>query len=119
MTDSPVRWGILGTGAIADTFARALAAVDGAVIQAVGSRTAEGAERFGDTHQVPNRHPSYAALAADPAVAVVYTATPNPPPQENGILSHEHGKPVLHDIFTESRMGRPVLFRFCGPIKKN
>ena len=31
MTDKPIRWGILGTGAIANTFATALASLDDAV----------------------------------------------------------------------------------------
>lgn len=95
MTDKPIRWGILGTGSIANTFATALASLDDAVVQAVGSRTQAGAEAFGDAHGIPNRHASYEALAADPEVDVIYIATLNSLHPENSILCLNHGKAVL------------------------
>ena len=94
MTDdvsSPVRWGILGTGAIARTFATDLERTDSGVVVAVGSRTRESAERFG----VGRPHGSYEELVADPEVDVVYVATPHPMHRDNAILALEAGKPVL------------------------
>ena len=95
MTDKPLRWGIMGTGLIAGTFAEDLKLTDSGVVTAVGSRAAESAERFADRHRVPARHSSYAALANDPDVDVVYVATPHPLHHGNGRLALEAGKPVL------------------------
>ena len=51
-----LHWGILGTGGIAATFARGLAETETGELVAVGSRTQESAERFGDEHNVLRRH---------------------------------------------------------------
>jgi len=90
-----IRWGILGTGAIAKKFASGLAAVDDATLVAVGSRTQERAEEFGDEFTVPRRHGSYAELGADPEVDVIYVATPHPFHKECTLLCLEGGKAVL------------------------
>ena len=76
-----VRWGILSTGSIARSFAKGLEAVPGAELVAVGSRTQEAADAFGDEFGIPRRLPSYAALANDPDVDVIYVATPAFTPQ--------------------------------------
>ncbi|MEV4142945.1 Gfo/Idh/MocA family oxidoreductase [Amycolatopsis sp. NPDC049691] len=95
MTDKPLRWGIMGTGGIAGAFAEDLKLTDSGVVAAVGSRTAESAERFADARGVPTRHSSYEALANDPDVDVVYVATPHPLHHGNARLALEAGKPVL------------------------
>ena len=46
-SSEPIRWGILGTGAIAHHFARGLEALPDARLQAVGSRAQETAAAFG------------------------------------------------------------------------
>ncbi len=94
MTDT-IRWGILGTGWIANEFAQGLAEVADAELVAVGSRTAGSASRFADRFQVPRRHASYQALAEDPDVDVIYVATPNPMHKEHCLLCLSSGKPVL------------------------
>jgi len=94
MTDK-IRWGILSTGRIAGVFAKALQALPDAEIVAVGSRTAEAAERFGAEHGIPRRHASYEDLARDPEVQVVYVATPHPFHKDNAIMCLEAGKAVL------------------------
>ena len=73
----PVRWGILGTGSIAATFAADLKLVEGAVLAAVGSRTAEAAAAFAARHGFARAHGSWAGLAADDEVDVIYVATPH------------------------------------------
>jgi len=92
---SKIRWGIMGTGHIANTFATAIASLDDAVVQAVGSRTRESADKFGATYGIPNCHPTYEALAADPEVDAVYIATLNSLHEDNTILCLEAGKAVL------------------------
>lgn len=89
------RWGILGTGHIARTFTADLALLEDAVVQAVGSRSAERAEAFGEAFDIPHRHGSYEALAADDDVNVIYVATPHPAHAENMITCLDGGKAVL------------------------
>jgi predicted dehydrogenase len=92
---TPLRWGIIGTGGIAHTFARDLEHLDDALVAAVGSRSRESAEAFGEEFKVPARHDSYRSLVEDPTVDVVYVSTPHPMHHDNAMLALEHGKPVL------------------------
>lgn len=94
---SPVRWGILATGHIAESFATDLALVDGSELAAVGSRRPEAADdfaaRFGA--DATRAHGTYEALAADPDVDVIYVATPHSRHVEDVLLCFEAGKSVL------------------------
>ena len=90
-----VRWGILGTGAIAKQFVQALRFVPEAEVFAVGSRSRASAQEFADKKGIPRRHASYDDLASDPDVDVVYIATPHPFHAENATLCLEAGKAVL------------------------
>lgn len=93
---APIRWGILGTGGIAAKFVNDLQkATEGAVVQAVGSRTRASAEAFGDQFGIAVRHASYEALAADPDVDVVYIAMLHPWHKEATMLCLNAGKHVL------------------------
>jgi predicted dehydrogenase len=91
----PIRWGILGTGGIAHTFARDLQFADDGVLAAVGSRSSSSAESFGDEFDVPRRHGSYLDLVQDDGVDAVYVATPHPMHLADASLALEHDKPVL------------------------
>ena len=93
--DGPLRWGIIGTGKIADAFARGLGQTDTGDLVAVASRTEANAERFGETHGVGRRHGSYDALVDDPGVDAVYVSTPHPMHAEWAIRCAEAGKHVL------------------------
>ena len=88
------RWGILATGKIAHTFARDLALVPDAELVAVGSRRAESAAAFAAEHG-GTPYGSYEELVADPAVDVVYVATPHALHLEHARLCFEAGKHVL------------------------
>lgn len=92
---SRTRWGILATGGIAATFVEDLALLPDAEVTAVGSRTAEAARRFADRHGIPRAHGSWAELAADPDVDVVYVATPHSAHHAATRLCLEAGKAVL------------------------
>jgi predicted dehydrogenase len=91
----PLRWGLIGTGWIADRFAADLAFTDTGRAVAVGSRRIETANRFADRFDIPNRYASYEALVADPEVDVVYVATPHPMHHANALLALRAGKPAL------------------------
>lgn len=91
-----LRWGILGTGRIAGTFARAIAASRTGELVAVGSRTLESAERFASEHaHGAKTHGSYEAFLADPNVEAVYISTPHPQHAEWSIKAAEAGKHIL------------------------
>ena len=95
MESSPLRWGILGTGGIAHTFASDLRLTDSGVVSAVGSRSQGSADRFADEFGIEGRHPSYESLVGDPGVDVIYVATPHPMHRDNAILALRAGKPIL------------------------
>lgn len=90
-----LRWGILSTGNIAGSFTQDVRQLPDADIVAVGSRTAEAAQRFARQHEIPRAHGSWAALAADPDVDVVYVATPHSAHHEATALMIDAGKAVL------------------------
>jgi predicted dehydrogenase len=90
-----IRWGILGTGRIAHTFAAGLRSVPDVELVAVGSRSQQAAERFGDEMNVPRRHASYEELANDPDVDVIYVSSPHSAHMENSLLCINAGKAVL------------------------
>ncbi|SES24428.1 Predicted dehydrogenase [Pedococcus cremeus] len=95
MEAPPVRWGILGPGNIAHSFATALREGTRQEVVAVGSRSAKRARDFADEFGVPAAYGSYEELVADEAVDVVYVASPHSEHHEHAMLVLEAGKPVL------------------------
>ena len=93
----PLRFGILGTGRMAAAFAAELQrlAPAGIAVAAVGSRTQGAAERFAAILDIKRAHGSYAALAADPEIDVVYVATPHSCHEAHTLLCLTSGKHVL------------------------
>ncbi|WBB66184.1 Gfo/Idh/MocA family oxidoreductase [Micromonospora sp. WMMD812] len=89
------RWGILATGHIAGRFAEDLRLAPGAELVAVGSRTLETAKRFADRHGAARAYGSWAELAADPEVDVVYVATPHAAHHEAAMTCLAAGRAVL------------------------
>jgi predicted dehydrogenase len=92
---TPVRWGILATGRIADKFAADLALVPGNELAAVGSRRPEAAQEFAARHGAARAHGTYEELVADPDVDVVYVATPHGRHLDDVRLCFAAGKHVL------------------------
>ena len=90
-----VRWGIMGTGKISSRFVEDLAQADGAVLEAVGSRTLDRAEAFAEAFGVPKAYGSYEELAGDGSLDVVYVGTPHIVHCDNMLLCIEAGLPVL------------------------
>lgn len=89
------RWGILGTGRIANEFAEGLSAVESAELVAVGSRSQTSADRFGDKWQVARCHPCYDALAMDEDVDIIYISTPHTFHRDNAMCCLKAGRNVL------------------------
>jgi predicted dehydrogenase len=90
-----IRWGVVGPGAIATSFADAMQLTDGGTIVAVASRSVERAAVFGDRYAIPARYGDYQSLAADPGVDVVYVATPQSRHEPDTLSLLRAGKHVL------------------------
>ncbi len=90
-----IRWGILATGSIAEQLAEAINNQPDADCLAVGSRSQQAADTFGDRWGIPRRYTSYEALAADSDLDVIYIATPHNLHYENMKLCLNAGKHVL------------------------
>ncbi len=87
------RWGILGTGGIARTFARDLQLLKGQKVTAIGSRTIKKATEFAEEFSA-TPFGSYESLV-NSDVDAVYVATPHTLHHSNTILALSAGKPVL------------------------
>ncbi len=77
MTAPRLRWGLLGTGWIAQRFIESVRAHTRQEIAAVGSRARQSAERFAAEWRIGTAHGSYEALVQDPSLDVIYVATPH------------------------------------------
>ncbi|KAG2420438.1 hypothetical protein HFD88_000050 [Aspergillus terreus] len=102
-----VRWGIMATGWIAEVFVRDLLRdpairgttdVSHTVVAVASSSSKSRAEKFIADTGVPApcaAYGSYEELVADPAIDVVYVATPHSHHFQNVMLALHAGKPVL------------------------
>ena len=72
-----IRYGIIGCGAIAGRFARALSRSEGAVLYACAARDPKRAGEFARTHGAERAYGDYQSLIDDPRVQAVYIATVN------------------------------------------
>jgi predicted dehydrogenase len=90
-----MRWGVIATGWVSNNFAKATKLLPEAELAAVGSRSRESAEAFGEKHGIPRRHGSYEDLVSDPDVEAVYIGTPHNLHHANTLMALEAGKHVL------------------------
>jgi len=95
MTAPAVRWGILGPGWIARQFATGLREGTRQEIAAVGSRDLQRAATFADEFGAATAYGSYEELVNDPAVDIVYVASPHSEHHRQARLALEAGKAVL------------------------
>ena len=72
-----VQWGIIGTGAIANAFAKALSTITDVQIAGVASRSLNKAEIFAKTYQITRAYGNYEELINDPNIDVIYIGTPH------------------------------------------
>ncbi|WP_350258130.1 Gfo/Idh/MocA family oxidoreductase [Scrofimicrobium sp. R131] len=90
-----LRWGILGAGGIAHTFAATVSAHSSGQIAAVGSRNLDRARAFAHEFNLPHAYGSYEELVASPHVDAIYVATPHIRHRDDALLALRAGKPVL------------------------
>ena len=90
-----MRTGIIGAGHIADKVSATLERLQGVECYAVAARDADRAADFAARHGFEKSYGSYEALVSDPAVELVYVATPHSLHCAHVRLALEHGKAVL------------------------
>lgn len=95
MPGDKTRWGILGTGRMAQSFASALLTTEHSQLVAIGSRSKSSAESFAREFNVPRPCSSYEALAKEDQIDVIYIATPHSVHEKNVLMCLEAGKAVL------------------------
>ena len=112
-----IRWGIIGLGSIAHTFAADLKLVPNAVLQGVASRSLSKATEFQAEFNAKEAFGNYEDLAKNSAIDVVYIATPHVFHFENTKLCLKNGKSVL----CEKPMGinAKQVKELCNIAKEN
>ncbi|SCE47940.1 Predicted dehydrogenase [Streptomyces sp. DvalAA-14] len=130
-----IRWGILATGGIAATFTEALRSLPDAEVVAVGSRSQAGAKAFAERYDIPRAYGSWAELAADDEVDVVYVATPHSAHRAAAGLCLEAGRAVLCEkaLTINTRQARELvdlaadrglflmeaMWTYCNPLVRH
>lgn len=94
-SENKVKWGIMGTGWIAEQFTGDLVHTVSGVGYAAGSRSLDSAERFAQKFGLTKAYGSYEELVQDPDVDAIYVATPHPLHREHVLLAIAAGKAVL------------------------
>jgi predicted dehydrogenase len=93
---NPIRWGVLGTAAIATSrFMPAMKGATAARLVAIASRSAAKAKAVADEFGIPRHFGSYVALIDDPEIDAVYVPVPNHLHVEWSARALEAGKHVL------------------------
>lgn len=94
-TTRPLRLGIVGSGLIASSTARAAASAAGCELVAVSARRLEVARAFAAEHHIKHAFDDWNALLASPDIDAVYVATPTAPREEICLRAAQQGKHVL------------------------
>ena len=91
----PLRWGVLAPGRIAAAFVTAVSRYTRQRVKVVGSRSLDRAQAFATAHGIERAVGSYAELVDDPAVDVVYIASPHSEHAAQALLAIAARKAVL------------------------
>ena len=94
-TSKSLRWGIVGTGGIANSMAPRIQDADHAELVAVSSRKMDKANAFAAKHGFDTAFDSWADLLASDSVDAVYVATPTSVREEICVAAARAGKHVL------------------------
>jgi predicted dehydrogenase len=90
-----IRWGIVGTGGIANSMAGMIKMAEISEIGAVASRRMETAQAFAKKHDVPNAFDSWQDMIDSNVIDAIYVATPTSVREEICIAAAKGGKHVL------------------------
>jgi predicted dehydrogenase len=90
-----LRWGIVGTGGIANSMAPMIMQASNAELVAVSSRKMASAKKFAGTHDVSKAFDSWADMLDWDGVDAIYVATPTSVRKEICVAAANHGKHVL------------------------
>jgi predicted dehydrogenase len=115
-TTRPLRWGIVGTGGIANHMASMIKLATGAELAAVASRKIETAKQFANKHGIPGAFGSWSEMLSSKVVDAIYVATPTSVREEVCLLAAANGKHVLGE---KPFANLPSLRRITSACRKN
>ena len=114
--DRPLRWGIVGTGSIANGMAPTIKLAARAQLAAVASRKIETARQFASQHGIPNAFGSWSEMLSSDTVDAVYVATPTSVREEVCLAAAASGKHVLGE---KPFANLPSLRRITAACRKH
>jgi predicted dehydrogenase len=94
-TVKKLRWGIVGTGGIANSMARMIKLADASEIGAVSSRRMETAQEFANEYAIPNTYDAWQEMIASDDIDAIYVATPTSVREEICVAAANGAKHVL------------------------
>jgi predicted dehydrogenase len=115
-TQNSLRWGIVGTGGIANSMAPRIQQADHAELAAVSSRKMKSAEKFAGKHSVGKAFDSWSDMLAWNDVDAIYVATPTSVREEICIAAAQAGKHVLGE---KPFANLPSLQRITAACREN
>jgi UDP-N-acetyl-2-amino-2-deoxyglucuronate dehydrogenase len=92
---SPLGFGLIGTGMIADFHVQAIRETVGAQLVAVAGRSEENVRQFAQRHGIPQWTTSVEALVANPAIHIVAITTPSGAHLEPALTAIRAGKHIV------------------------
>jgi predicted dehydrogenase len=111
-----IRWGVVGTGGIANSMAPRIKQADNAELVAVSSRKMAKAEKFAAAHNASRAFDSWADMFAWDGVDAIYVATPTSVREEICVAAANQGKHVLGE---KPFANLPSLQRITAACKEN
>ncbi len=112
----PLRWGIVGTGGIANGMAGIMKRAANTELAAVASRKIETAKEFASKHGIAGAFGSWAEMLSSNTIDAVYVATPTSAREEVCLLAAANGKHVLGE---KPFANLPSLRRITAACRKN
>lgn len=111
-----LRWGIVGTGGIANSMAPRIEQADHAELVAVSSRKMETAQEFANSFGLEHAFDSWQDMLAFDGVDAIYVATPTSVKEEICIAAAQAGKHVLGE---KPFANLPSLQRITSACREN